>query len=179
MGIFLQSRFPLGTVILKDVVVLHPITMPAARRINRAPLSMMRPLCRICSHAWKRLRCMRAWIAWQYNMIMALSQEIPHCNQRHFHWSFLSFHPSRAGLHKGNRNTGVRQAASYSPKSPVRRAAFLSFNDSRAGCYLTASSSPGTCSAPTGTVMDEPAKSSPTGSCRPPRHLARKASVTA
>ena len=45
--------------------------------------------------------------------------------------------------------------------------------------YSSASTSPGICSAPTGTMMDEPAKSSPTGSCLPPRHSARKASATA
>src|SRR3546814_5394825 len=46
-------------------------------------------------------------------------------------------------------------------------------------CDLIASTSPGTASAPTGTVALEPAKSSPIGSARPSRQVARKPSVTA
>ena len=46
-------------------------------------------------------------------------------------------------------------------------------------CEVSAAGSPRTCSAPAGTVMLEPSKSSPIGSACPPRHSARKASVTA
>ena len=45
--------------------------------------------------------------------------------------------------------------------------------------YHRSIASPGICSAPAATSIEEPAKSSPTDSCRPPRQRARNASATA
>src|SRR3954468_3125497 len=59
---------------------------------------------------------------------------------------------------------------------------FLAFDADLAsgfGIVASAFAKPGTCSAPTGTVIVAPLKSLPTGSKRPPSCSARNASVTA
>ena len=73
-------------------------------------------------------------------------------------------------------DVGLRQSGDGRPDLDVGQRLDHSSSEVR---YAHGSRSPGTSSAPATTWIDEPSKSSPIGSCRPPRQRARNASATA
>src|SRR3954449_11932500 len=109
-------------------------------------------------------------------------------------WMYYADAIANTQADRGSTKTQYRVPGATPQTSKLRRcprhpqssysyfSVFLAFDadfGSGFGIVASALARPGTCSAPTGTVMVAPLKSLPIGSNRPPNCSARNASVTA